>query len=94
MTRLEDLADMTLIDENTKLIQTDNMINDANDAKNFLLIQVAPPGGQISYLYKWRQLVAKFLTYTSGAIWWPNFLLIQVAPPGDQIRIRIFQFKE
>ena len=32
---------------------------------------VVPPGGQISYLCKWRHLVAKFLTNASGATWWP-----------------------
>ena len=67
MTRVEDLADMTLIDENTKLILTDNMINDANKAiPSNMTMHVAPPGGQISYLYKWSHLVAKFLTYTSS----------------------------
>ena len=32
----EDIADMTLIDEDTRWL-------------NFLLMQVAPPGGEISY---------------------------------------------
>ena len=46
MTRLEDLADMTLIDENTKLILTD----DANmEIPSNMTMHVAPPGGQISY---------------------------------------------
>ena len=53
MTKLEDLANMTLIDENTKLILTDNMINDANKViPSNMTMQVAPPGGKISYLYK------------------------------------------
>ena len=82
MTRVEDLAHMTLIDEKTKLILT----ADANkEIPINMTMHVAPPGGQISYLYKWRHLVAKFLTYTSGANWLPNFLLIQVAPSGGQI---------
>ena len=45
MTRLEDLADMTLIGEKTKLILTD----DANkEIPSNMTMQVAPPGGQIS----------------------------------------------
>ena len=42
-------------------------------------------GGQISNQCKWRHLVTKFSTNTSGATWWPNLEPIQVAPPGDQI---------
>ena len=46
MTRLEDLADMTLIDENTKLI----LIDDANkEISSNMTMQLAPPGVQISY---------------------------------------------
>ena len=64
MTRLEDLADLTLIDENTKLI----LIDDANkEIPSKMTIHVVPPGGQISN--KWNiQLmqvappVAKFAT--------------------------------
>ena len=49
----EDIADVTLIDEDTKPILTD----DANKEipsnmtmwPNFFLMQVAPPGDQISY---------------------------------------------
>ena len=44
---------------------------------NFLLIQVTPPGVQISYKCKWRHLVAKFPTITSGVTWWQNFDEIQ-----------------
>ena len=29
--------------------------------------------------------LAKIITNTSGATWWPNFQLIQVAPSGGQI---------
>ena len=44
--QLEDLADLTLIDENTKLILTD----DANkEIPSNMTMHVAPPGGQISY---------------------------------------------
>ena len=46
MTRLEDLADMTLIDENKKLILTD----DANkEIPSNMTMHVEPYGGQISY---------------------------------------------
>ena len=44
MTRLEDLADMTLIDENTKLILSD----DANkEIPSNMTMYVAPSGGKI-----------------------------------------------
>ena len=29
--------------------------------------------------------LAKIITNTNGATWWPNFQLIQVAPPDGQI---------
>ena len=46
MTRLEDLADLTLIDENTKLI----LIDDANkEIPSNMTMHVEPSGGQISY---------------------------------------------
>ena len=45
MTRLEDLADLTLIGENTKLILND----DANrEISSNMTMHVAPSGGQIS----------------------------------------------
>ena len=28
--------------------------------------------------------MGKFVTYASGAIWWPNLELMQVAPSGGQ----------
>ena len=46
MTRLEDLADMTLIDEDNKLILTDNV---NKEIPSNMTMHVAPPGGQISY---------------------------------------------
>ena len=56
MTRVEDLDVDTLIDENTKLILTDDgnpkQYDNANGATwcpNCFLMQVVPPGGQISY---------------------------------------------
>ena len=42
-------------------------------------MQMAPSGGQICNLCKWRHLVAKFETYASGATWWPNLEPMQVA---------------
>ena len=46
MTRVEDLADMTLIDEDNKLILTDN----ANkEIPSNMTMHVAPSGGHISY---------------------------------------------
>ena len=78
----EDIADVTLIDEDTKPILTD----DANkEIPSNMTMHVAPPSGQISYLCKWRHLVDKFPTNASGATWWSNFLLMQIAPPGNQI---------
>ena len=45
MTRVEDLADFILIDDNTKLILTD----DANkEIPSNMTMHVAPSGGQIS----------------------------------------------
>ena len=78
----EDIADVILIDGDTKPILTD----DANkEIPSNMTMHVAPPGGQISYLCKWRHLVDKCLTSASGLTWWPNFFLMKVAPPGDQI---------
>ena len=51
---------------------------------NFLLMQVAPPGGQISYQCKWCHLVAKFSTNTSGATWRSNFQLSNCCHPVNQ----------
>ena len=46
MTRVEHLAEMTLIDENTKLI----LIDDADkEIPSNMTMHVAPPGGQISF---------------------------------------------
>ena len=82
MTRVEDLDVDTLIDENTKLILTDDAIK---EIPNNMTMHVAPPVGQISYLCKWRHLVAKFLSNANGATWCPNCFLMQVVPPGGQI---------
>ena len=65
-----DLTDVTLADEDTKLVlPTDN----ANRAiQGNVATQVTQPGGELWKQCKWRHLVAIFGTYTSGAIWWPN----------------------
>ena len=39
-------------------------------------MQVAPSGGQIWNYCKWRHVVAKFGTNSSGAIWWSNLELM------------------
>ena len=67
---VEDLAGVTLIDEDTKSIPTDGA---KKEIPSNMRMQVAPPGGQI------------FPTNASGATLWPNFLPMQVAPPVDQI---------
>ena len=46
---------------------------------------VAPSGGQIWNLCKWRHLVANFATNSSGAIWWTILQLMQITPSGGQI---------
>ena len=59
MILIEDLAYVTLIDEDTKSILTD----DANkEIPSNTTMHVAPPGGQTFYFCKWRPLVAEFLT--------------------------------
>ena len=39
---------------------------------------MAPSGGQIWNLCKWRHLVANFATNSSGAIWWRNLQLTRM----------------
>ena len=53
---------------------------------NSQIMQVAPSGGQICNLCKWRHLEAKFATNVNGAICWPYLQVMQVAPSGGQIR--------
>ena len=68
-TPLWNLTDVTLADEDTNSILTDN----ANGA-----IQ-----GNVAM--QWRNLVANFGSNASGASWWPNFEPMQVVPLGDPI---------
>ena len=83
---------MTLADEDTNSIPSDNakrviqgneamqvMNTNASDAiwwSNMQLMQVAPSGGQICKLCKWRHLVVKFATNASGAIRWSKIATI------------------
>ena len=76
------LTDVTLADEDTNSVLTDN----ANRTiQGNLAMQVTQLGGKICNECKWFHLVSKFATNASGAIWWPNLELMQVAPSGGQI---------
>ena len=64
------LTDVTLADEDTNSILTDN----ANRAiQGNVTMHVMQPGGQICNICKCRHLMANFGTNTRGATWWPNF---------------------
>ena len=77
-----DLTDVTLADEDTNSILTDN----ANRAiQGNVAMQVTQPGGQLCKQCKWRHLMTKCWTNPSCATWWPNMQLMQVAPSGGQI---------
>ena len=66
------LTDVTLADEGTNSILTDN----ANRAiQGNVAMHVTLPGGQLWNQCKWCHLVAKFATNASGAIWWLNLQL-------------------
>ena len=74
MTPCVDLTDVTLADEDTNSILTDN----ANRTiQSNVAMQVTQSGGQLWKQCKWRQLITKF--------WGPNLQLMQVVPPGGQI---------
>ena len=89
-----DLTDVTLADEDTNSILTNN----ANRAIiDNVAMQVAPPGGQTcSYMQatppggqtwnqcKWHYMLAKFGTESGGITWWPKELK-QVEPHVGQI---------
>ena len=77
-----DLTDVTLADEDTNSILTDN-VNKAIPGN--VAMQVMQSGGQLWKQCKWRHLVGKFATNASGAIWWPNLQPMQVVPSGGQI---------
>ena len=83
---------MTLADEDTNSILTDNANRAIQGNVAMQVTQVAPSGGQIWNLCKRRQLVAKLVTNASSAtkigtrsaIWRPNSQSMQVAPPSGQ----------
>ena len=79
------LTDVTLADEDINSVLTDiaNRAFQGNVAMQ--VTQVAPCGGQIWNLSRWRHLVGNFATNASGAIWWPKLELMQVAQSGGQI---------
>ena len=64
---LKEIADVTLIDEDTKSILTD----DANkEIPSKMTIHVVPPGGQIFH-------------NATDAPWWLNFQQMHVEPPVE-----------
>ena len=68
--RCWDLTDVTLADEDSNSIPTDN----ANRAiQGNLTMQVTRPGGQLWKQCKWRHLMTKFWTNARCATWWPIF---------------------
>ena len=76
------LTDVTLADEDTNSILTDNA---KRAIQGNVAMHVTLPGGQLWNQCKWCHLVAKFATNASGAIWWPNLQPMQDAPSGGQI---------
>ena len=77
-----DSTDVTLADEDTNSIQTDN-VNRAIQGN--VATQVTQPGGQLCKQCKWCHLMTKFWTNPNCAICWPNLQLLQVVPSGGQI---------
>ena len=89
-----DLTDVTLADENTNSIQTDNANRAILGNMTMQVMQVIQAGGQLWIQCKWHHQMTKFLTNANSAkitadascaIWWPNLQLMQVAPSGGQI---------
>ena len=76
-----DLTDVTLADEDSKSIPTD----DVNKAiLGNVAIQVAPSGGQQWNECKWHHLVAKLVTNSRSPNCWPNLQLVYVVLSGGQ----------
>ena len=65
------LTDVTLADEDTNSILTDNANRAIQGNVAMQVTQVVPSVGQIWNLCKWCHLIAKFVTYASEAIWLP-----------------------
>ena len=81
-TPLWNLTDVTLADEETNSILTDN----ANRAiQGNVAMQVMQSGGQIRKQCKWRLLMTKIWTNPSCADCWPNLQLMQLVSSGGQI---------
>ena len=71
--RFWDLTDVTLTDEDTNSIQTD----DANKAiQGNVAMHLAPPGGQICNWCKQGHLMAKFATDARSPTCWSNLQLM------------------
>ena len=84
-----DLTDVTLADEDTNSILTDNV---KRAIQGNVAMHVTQPGGKQCNGATWwpnvepiQVVLAKFATHASGAISWSNLQLIQVAPSGGQI---------
>ena len=74
------LTDVTLADEDTNSILTDNAKGNPRQCE----ATWSPPNDQIWNQCKWRHLMTKFWTNASGVTWLPNFQLMQVAPTSGQ----------
>ena len=53
-------------------------------------MQVAPSGGQICNLCKWRHLVAKFATNVSGAMLLPSLIQVTESISGSVVPLAMF----
>ena len=55
------------------------------------LMQVAPSGGQICNLCKWRHLVAKFATNASGVMLLLNLIQVKESISGSVVPLAMFK---
>ena len=82
----EDIADVTLIDEDTKPILTDD---DNKEIPSNMTMHVASPSVQISFLVHIHthpsQQLSTFGLSSPLRQQWSSYLLMQVAPPGGLI---------
>ena len=76
-----DLTDVTLADEDTTSMITDN----ANRTIQVNALQVTQPAGQLWYQFRYCHLVPQFSTDVSSTTCLPNVQSMQVPQPGDQI---------
>ena len=82
--RCVNLSDVTLAEEDTDSILTDNT-NRAIHIQGNVAMQVTQPGGQVCNLCKWRPLMANIRTNASDLIETKTMELMQVVPSGNQI---------